>query len=1249
MPEDDSRLSPPLPFGKGGASAPSSVTPGLDPGVQGNRASVALDGRIKSGHDDDGNGGDEHGNSGAAIVGGPAGTQAEMTLAPHAAAKPLSEDAATVSLDDVYTKTSGTVFLNGIQALVRLPIVQVARDRAAGLNTAGFVTGYRGSPLGGYDLALAKAKRHLDNAGVVVMPAVNEELAATALQGTQELGLSPGRRHDGVFGIWYGKGPGADRTGDAFKHGNAMGSAAHGGVLCIVGDDHGAKSSTIPHQSEHTFAAATIPVLYPSSVHEFVRFGLLGIAMSRYSGCWVAMKTIADTVESTATVDVTGDLEFEIKTPTDFVIPEGGLNYRWPDDRWTQDHRLQNYKAYAALAFARANKIDRVVINPARAQYGIVASGKSYEETREALSWLGIDSAMAERIGLRLYKIGMPWPLEPHGVREFAQGLTEILVVEERREMVENQVKQALFNVPTETRARIVGKFDENDKPVFPLDAEMPAEGIAEILVSRLLKLDLPHDIRKHLVDAIEVWHRRRKLLDKYLPPTMRTPHFCPGCPHNSSTVVPAGSRASAGIGCHFMANWMDRNTETFTQMGGEGANWMGVAPFTDEKHMFANLGDGTYFHSGILAIRQAVASKANITYKILFNDAVAMTGGQAVDGPLSVPQLTHQLKAEGVGQIYVLSAHPEIYKQADFAPGTILRERDAIVRVQEIMREIPGCTAMVYDQTCATELRRKRVRGQRPMPAERPLINSAVCEGCGDCSTQSNCIAIEPLETELGRKRAIDQNACNVDLSCLKGFCPSFVTVKGGALRKGSGMALPTAALPEPTLPALPAGIAAYNVAVAGVGGTGVLTVGRVVGMAASLDGVGSLVQDVSGLAQKGGAVISHIRLGRHAENIAAPHIPLGHADLLLAADRVVGSSREALVLVSPNRSLAIVDSHNTPVANFIFNRDFDFRAKDSLGEIEASTHGVMAFDFHRIAVKALGDEIASNLMMVGYAYQRGLLPISAASLRRAIELNNVAVPFNLAAFEWGRHAAADPARIAALLDVEKKSRALDDMSLDEIVEHRAAHLTAYQGRGLAARYRKRVDEARERERTLGADDSLTRAVAINYAKLLAYKDEYEVARLFLHPDFKKQLAETFEGTPDITFHLAPPLLARFDKNLGRPGKMKFGAYLWRVFRVLAAMKWLRGTPLDPFRWSEERKRERALIRTYEQGLDQVLAKLNAENRAAALAVARAPDQVRGFGPVKLQALDKFEAQWPTLLAGMDAPAPAKELEPAE
>jgi indolepyruvate ferredoxin oxidoreductase len=1231
MPED---VTPPLtpalpenassPLGSGGDTPHSiSGTPGLDPGVQSNGTSLALDGRIKSGHDE------EKADGGAN-------------------ATALARD--SVALDDVYTKTDGTVFMSGIQALVRLPLVQVARDRAAGLNTAGFVTGYRGSPIGAYDLTLAKSKRYLEQAGVVFRPAVNEDLAATALQGSQQLELSPGARYDGVFGIWYGKGPGADRTGDAFKHGNAMGSAKHGGVLCIVGDDHGAKSSTIPHQSEHTFAAATIPMLYPSSVHEFVRFGLLGIAMSRYSGCWVALKTIADTIESTATVDLAGE-KFDIAIPSEaeFALPPDGLNYRWPDDRWTQDHRLQNYKGYAALAFARANKIDRIVVDSPNARYGIVASGKCYEETREALAWLGIDGAMAETIGLRLYKIGMPWPLEPHGVRDFAKGLEEILVVEERREMVENQIKQALFNVPSDTRPRIVGKFDEKDHPVFPLDAEMPAEGIAEILVSRLLKLDLPHGIHRKLIEAIEIWHRRRKQLDKYLPPSLRTPHFCPGCPHNTGTRVPKGSRASAGIGCHFMATWMDRQTETFTQMGGEGANWLGVAPFTDEKHIFVNLGDGTYFHSGILAVRQAVAAGANVTYKILFNDAVAMTGGQMIDGTLTVPLLTHQLKAEGVKQIYVLSAHPETYKQSDLAPGTILKERDAIDRVQEVLREVPGCTAMVYDQTCATELRRKRVRGQRPVPTERPLINAAVCEGCGDCSVQSNCIAIEPLETEMGRKRAIDQNACNVDLSCLKGFCPSFVTVKGAKLRKGSGMALPTRTLPEPTLPPLPAGIAAYNIAVAGVGGTGVLTVGRVLGMAASLDGVGSLVQDMSGLAQKGGAVLSHIRLGRHAENIAAPHIPLGHADVLLAADRVVGSSRETLTLISPQRSIAIVDAHNTPVSSFIFDRDFNFRQKDSLSEIEAATRGVMAFDFHRLAVKALGDEIASNLMMVGYAWQQGLLPISAASIKRAVELNNVAVPFNLAAFEWGRHAAAFPQEVAKLLEGEKPPRVLADMSLDEVIAHREAHLTAYQGRRLAARYRKLVDKVRAK-----GDDSVTRAVAINYAKVLAYKDEYEVARLFLHPDFKKQMTETFEGDPEVNFHLAPPLLAKFDKNLGRPGKMTFGSYLWRVFRVLAALKGLRGTPLDPFRWSEERKRERALIRTYEQGIDRMLAKLNGGNPAAALAVANAPDAVRGYGPVKLAALDKFDQEWPTLLAGLEAPAPPaatplRALEPAE
>jgi indolepyruvate ferredoxin oxidoreductase len=1141
-----------------------------------------------------------------------------------------------ISLDDVYTQESGTVFLGGIQALVRLPMIQVARDRAAGLDTGGFIAGYRGSPLGGYDQALARAKGHLDRYDIVVRPAVNEELAATAIWGTQQLALSPGHRKDGVFGIWYGKGPGVDRTGDVFKHANAAGTSPHGGVLCLAGDDHGAKSSTIPGQSDHDFMSALIPLLYPSSVRDFVRMGLIGIGMSRYSGCWVAMKLVSDIVESAATVDL-ADEALTLVEPTDFAMPEGGLNLRWPDDRWTQDHRLQTYKGYAALAYARANGVDRMILDPPRARFGIVASGKAFEEVREALAQLGIDADMAARIGLRLYQVGMPWPLEPAGIRHFSEGLQEVLVVEERREIIENQIKQHLFNWRSDVRPRIVGKFDDHDAPLFSLDSELSAETVAEVLVTRLVKLGLDHEIRNALVGRIEAWHHRRKQLDRFVPATSRTPFFCPGCPHNSSTVVPEGSRALAGIGCHFMAQSMNRRTETFTQMGGEGVSWMGIAPFTDEKHVFANLGDGTYFHSGILAVRQAVASGANITYKILFNDAVAMTGGQAVDGPLSVPQLTHQLRAEGVGQIYLLTREPERYRDAELAPGTKVENREAVEPVMEKLREIPGCTAIVYDQTCATELRRKRARGKVPKAEERAYINPAVCEGCGDCSVQSNCIAIDPLETEFGRKREINQSACNSDLSCLKGFCPSFVTVKGGILRKSQGMALPETALPEPALPALPA-TGSRNIAVTGVGGTGVLTVGHILGMAAHIDGNAAMLLDVSGLAQKGGAVISHLRLARRAEYIAAPHIPLGAADLLIAPDMVVAASKEGLSLIAPDRTAAVLDTHAIPVANFIQDRDFDFRAKDHLATIEAASRVAAKLDFHGLAIKALGDAIATNLMMVGYAWQRGLVPISEAAILEAIGLNAVSVDFNRAAFGWGRFAAAFPDRLDGMLGELARPRALFDMSLDAVIEHRAAHLEAYQDRRLAKRYRETVARIRARENAVADSEVLTRAVAINYAKVLAYKDEYEVGRLFADPAFAKGMTDTFEGAPAVTFHLAPPLLSRRDPNTGRPKKIAFGPGLMPVFRVLAALKPLRRTPLDPFRWSEERRRERALIRTYEAGLALVMRDLTPQNYACSVAIAAAPDSVRGYGPVKLAALDHFDREWLELLARFEA-----------
>ncbi|HEY3917212.1 MAG TPA: indolepyruvate ferredoxin oxidoreductase family protein [Stellaceae bacterium] len=1138
---------------------------------------------------------------------------------------------ADATLSDVYTQNSGEVFISGIQALVRLPLVQIARDRKAGLNTAGYISGYRGSPLGGYDLELQRAHAYLDAAGVVVRPAINEEMGATAIWGTQQLQLSPGAKKDGVFGIWYAKGPGVDRSGDVLKHANAAGSSKHGGVLCLAGDDHGAKSSTIPHQSDHAFMSAIIPVLYPSGVQEFVGLGLLGLAMSRYSGCWVAMKVIADTVESSATVDLTGE-QIDFVAPTDFPLPPDGLNLRWPDDRWTQDYRLQNYKGYAAIAFGRANGIDRIILDPPNARFGLAASGKAYVDLREALALLGIDERAAAQIGLRLLKIGMPWPLDPVRIREFSQGLQEILVVEERREMVENQIKQHLFNWHSDQRPRIIGKFDENDKPCLPLEHEISAEIIADVLVTRLERIDMPSDLRAAISAKAEAIRARRKRLDNYKPPTTRLPYYCPGCPHNTSTRVVEGSRALAGIGCHYMAQWMDRNTETFTQMGGEGVPWLGIAPFTGEKHVFANLGDGTYAHSGILAIRQAVASGANITYKILFNDAVAMTGGQTVDAQMNVPMLIRQIADEGVRKIYLLTLEPERYAGVSLPKSVTVESRDAIDRVMRELREIPGCTAIVYDQTCATELRRKRARGLVPQAASRPYINSAVCEGCGDCSDQSNCIAIDPLETEFGRKRAINQSACNSDLSCLKGFCPSFVTVTGGTVRKQAGAQLPAVELPVPMTAELPAA-ETYNIAITGVGGGGVLTIGHILGMAAHIDGIGAQVLDITGLAQKGGAVVSHVRLAREAKTIAAQRVPAGGADLLLATDLVVAASIEGRQLISRARSRAVIDTHVTPVASFIHNRDFDFQAPATLGEIERALHAPPAkLDFHRLALHAFGDSIAANMMLVGCAYQHGWLPLTERALIRAIELNGVAVALNLAAFRWGRFIAAFPNRVDTLIAEEELQRPLAAMSLDEIIAHRARHLAAYQNERLVQRYRTRIAQIRALDAKLGRDEELTRAVAINYAKLLAYKDEYEVARLFADPAFQAGLDETFEGKTKLAFHLAPPLLSRLDPNIGRPRKIEFGAWIVPVFRMLASLRGLRGTPLDIFGYGAERRRERGLIATYERGLDRIAATLCAENYACAVALAALPDQVRGFGPVKMKAIDRFEREWRTL-----------------
>jgi indolepyruvate ferredoxin oxidoreductase len=1142
-----------------------------------------------------------------------------------------------LTLDDKYLAEQGRVFLSGTQALVRLPLVQMRRDRAAGLNTGVFISGYRGSPLGGYDQQLAAARKHLDAHGVVFRPGLNEDLAATAVWGSQQLHLSPGARRDGVVGIWYGKGPGVDRSGDVLKHGNAAGSSRLGGVLCLAGDDHSCKSSSIPHQSDHAFMSALMPVLYPSSIHEFVEYGLLGIAMSRYSGCWVGMKFISDTVETTASVSLDGE-QRRFALPSDFELPPGGLNLRWPDPPLVQDERLQAHKGYAAVAFARANHVDEVTFDVPRARIGIIASGKAYEDVLQALKELSIGPEEMREIGLRILKVRMPWPLEPEAVRHFSEGLEEVLVVEERREIIENQIKQQLFNWRADVRPRIIGKFDDRDRPFLPLSEALTVGTVTRAIAARVLRFDFDKGLKRKIEDELAYVTGRNEMVGGHVAPLIRVPYFCSGCPHNTSTRVPEGSRALAGIGCHYMVQWMDRNTETFSHMGAEGVPWTGIAPFTDEKHIFVNLGDGTYFHSGILAIRQSVAAKVNVTYKLLYNDAVAMTGGQQVDGHLTPQLVTHQLHAEEVSPIYLLSDAPEAYVAPELAPGVIVRHRDEIDTVMRELRETPGCSAIVYVQTCAAEKRRRRARKLMEEPSKRVYINPAVCEGCGDCSVQSNCVSVEPLETAFGRKRRINQSSCNTDYSCLKGFCPSFVTVEGGKPRKRAATAPDVSGLPEPALPSL--GPHPWNIAIAGVGGTGILTIGAILGMAAHIDGKAPMVLDMAGLAQKGGAVMSHIRIGLRHEDVTSPRIMTGGADLIIAADDVVAASKDAVTLCEPKRTVGVVSTHTIPVADFVRQRDFDFKAKSVERTVRRAVAADSHFvDFTAVAEAVCGDAIATNIMMTGFAWQKGLIPLSREAIDHAISLNSVAVDANRAAFDWGRLLAADPACVTPLLTSAPMHTTLEEMSLDELIAHRAAHLTAYQDETLAARYLALVARVRQRTEALGLSERLPRTVAHVHARLLAYKDEYEVARLFADPAFKAQLERQFDGDYSIAFHLAPPMLPGKDA-IGRPKKRRFGPWMMPAFRLLARMKWLRGTPWDPFGRTTERRAERALIADYVMLVERVLSELTAASEPAAADLLALHGEIRGYGPVKREAMLAVKAREPELLAAFEMKA---------
>ena len=1158
---------------------------------------------------------------------------------PSAAATQFS----AASLDDKYTQTSGRAFITGTQALIRLPMLQRQRDLQAGLNTAGFITGYRGSPLGSVDMTAAKAKKYLDAHHVKFQPGVNEDLAATSLWGTQQVNLFPGAQYDGVFGMWYGKGPGVDRCGDVFKHANMAGSARYGGVLVLAGDDHAAKSSTTAHQSEHILKACGIPVLYPSSVQEYLDYGLHGWAMSRYTGLWVAMKCVTDIVESGASVSL-DPARVQITLPTDFELPAGGLNIRWPDAVLDQEARMNNFKWYAALAYARANKLNQIVWNSPHARFGIITAGKSYGDTRQALADLGIDEQIARDIGLRLYKVGMTWPLEAQGVREFARGLEEILVVEEKRQILEYQLKEELYNWRDDVRPRVVGKFDDtgewSNQPgvghghwLLPATYELNPAQIARAIAARIEKYFAGHPIAARVNERIAYLQAKEAALSvssKPDPAKDRTPYFCSGCPHNTSTKLPEGSRALAGIGCHYMVLWMDRETATFTHMGGEGTTWIGHAPFTTEQHVFANLGDGTYHHSGLLAIRAAVSAKVNMTYKILYNDAVAMTGGQHVDGLLDPAMISRQIAAEGVAPIIVVTDEPDKYPAGiDWAPGVTIRHRSELDAVQRELRKCKGISAMIYDQTCASEKRRRRKRNTYPDPAKRVVINEAVCEGCGDCSVQSNCLSVEPLETEFGRKRQINQSSCNKDFSCVSGFCPSFVTVVGGALKKPKKIAaasLPQASAAVLPQPIIPTTATPYGILVAGIGGTGVVTVGQILAMAAHLEGKGCSVLDMSGLAQKGGPVMSHVRLANHPDALHSTRVGAGAADLVIGCDVIVAASRDALSRMGEGRTFAAINTAATPTAAFIKNPDWHNPGTTALAAIgnACGVSHVDAIDAGHLATALMGDSLATNMFMLGYAWQKGWVPLAEVSITKAIMLNAVSVDFNQQAFGWGRTAAHDLAMVAQAAASNGAPAQVIEFkrtpSLDELIEQRSRYLTEYQDARYAQQYRDMVGQTRAAEIQLTATNQslrLTTAVATYLFKLMAYKDEYEVARLHTSKAFSEKIAGLFEGEHKLVFHLAPPLLTKYDTQ-GRPIKQEFGAWMLTAFTLLAKCKRVRGTWLDPFGHSVERKMERGLVIAYRHTLNAMLTKLTLENLSTAVAIASIPEDIRGYGHVK-------------------------------
>lgn len=1126
-------------------------------------------------------------------------------------------------LSDRYSQLSGRVYMTGTQALVRIVLDQARRDKKAGLKTGGFVSGYRGSPLGSFDLELWKAKEELAQGQIEFLPAVNEDLAATAVLGSQQVETDPDKEVEGVFAMWYGKGPGVDRSGDALKHGNAYGSSPTGGVLVVAGDDHGCVSSSTPHQSDVALMSWMMPVLHPASIAEYQEFGEYGYALSRYSGMWVGFKAISETVESAASMCLHKDREFV--TP-DMIIPPDGLHYRWPDLPGPQIETRFESKKKAVFEFAECNPIDRKIYSIDNASFGIVTTGKAHLDVMEALRLLGVDEESCQQHGIDIYKVGMVWPLARRDALAFVKEKQEILVVEEKRGIIESQLKEYFYDFPGHKPSMMVGKRDEQGARLVPWTGELSPLLLVPIIASRL----------KHIFPDAGFMQRANQLLQ--LPEysitvagATRTPYFCSGCPHNSSTKVPEGSKALAGIGCHFMASWMDRETTSLIQMGGEGVNRAGSARFTGNKHIFQNLGDGTYYHSGSMAIRQAIAANINITYKILFNDAVAMTGGQPVDGPITVQAIAHEVFSEGVKRIDVVSDSPEQLKVRDFPEGVKIYHRDELNTVQKSIRDVPGVTVLIYQQTCATEKRRRRKRNLLEDPARFAVINDLVCEGCGDCSVQSNCLSIEPLETPLGRKRKINLSTCNKDFTCINGFCPSFVTVEGGRRRKRSGSDLDPYPLIEGiAAPKIPSLEQPYNLLITGVGGTGVVTVGALISMAAHLQGKGTTVLDFTGFAQKFGPVLSFIKIAKTPESIHQVRIDKRSADALIGCDIVTSSSPKASSTYRKGMQV-VLSTSEMPTGDIVQNRNATLAVDERIAAIEnvVGAENITTIDANELASYLLGDSVFANIILLGMAWQKGLVAVSEVALLKAIELNAVAVENNKKAFAWGRLCVAAPSKLTfKALDKNEQLQTLDDL-----LEHRANFLSDYQNPRYAKKYLQIVDTVRQAEAVYGAED-LTHTIAQTLFKLMACKDEYEVARLHTHPAFKEKLQQEFEGDYQLNYHLSIQLFPGKKDAQGRPKKKQYSHRIETVFCWLAKLKVLRGSPFDVFAYTAERKLERSLLRWYTTEIDQCLKKLSAENRQNYVQAFALVNDVRGYGPVKTESIIRIRKQVTDLLS---------------